>query len=55
MSNLKISEIKAFVPAKDFELSKRFYQDIGFTNASDANGIVFYCRIFMSKRIVIIL
>jgi catechol 2,3-dioxygenase-like lactoylglutathione lyase family enzyme len=23
-------EIKAFVPAKDFELSKRFYTDIGF-------------------------
>jgi catechol 2,3-dioxygenase-like lactoylglutathione lyase family enzyme len=24
-------EIKAFVPAKDFELSKRFYADLGFT------------------------
>ena len=24
-------EINAFVPAKDFELSKRFYQDLGFT------------------------
>jgi catechol 2,3-dioxygenase-like lactoylglutathione lyase family enzyme len=24
-------EIKAFVPAKDFELSKRFYTDLGFT------------------------
>jgi uncharacterized glyoxalase superfamily protein PhnB len=23
-------EIKAFVPAKDFELSKRFYSDLGF-------------------------
>ena len=23
-------EIKAFVPAKDFDLSKRFYQDLGF-------------------------
>jgi predicted lactoylglutathione lyase len=24
-------EIKAFVPAKDFDLSKRFYSDLGFT------------------------
>jgi predicted lactoylglutathione lyase len=23
-------EIKAFVPARDFELSKRFYADVGF-------------------------
>lgn len=30
MSNLASIEIKAFVPAKDFNLSKRFYQDIGF-------------------------
>lgn len=31
MSNLASVEIKAFVPAKDFELSKRFYRDLGFT------------------------
>jgi hypothetical protein len=30
MSNLDIIETKAFVPAKDFELSKRFYSDLGF-------------------------
>lgn len=30
MSQLTSTEIKAFVPAKDFELSKRFYQDMGF-------------------------
>ena len=30
---LTVTEIKAFVPAKDFELSKRFYQDLGFTIA----------------------
>jgi catechol 2,3-dioxygenase-like lactoylglutathione lyase family enzyme len=29
--NLDTVEIKAFVPAKDFELSKRFYQALGFT------------------------
>lgn len=35
--NLKAVEIKAFVPAKDFELAKRFYVDLGFTCAwSDA-------------------
>ena len=28
--NLDTVEIKAFVPAKDFELSKRFYQALGF-------------------------
>jgi uncharacterized glyoxalase superfamily protein PhnB len=30
MANMRVSEIKAFVPAKDFELCKRFYQDMGF-------------------------
>ncbi|PNS07951.1 VOC family protein [Solilutibacter silvestris] len=27
---LGVVEIKAFVPARDFELSKRFYRDLGF-------------------------
>jgi catechol 2,3-dioxygenase-like lactoylglutathione lyase family enzyme len=31
MSTMETIEIKAFVPAKDFELSKRFYSDLGFT------------------------
>ena len=30
MSNMTTVEAKAFVPAVDFELSKRFYQDLGF-------------------------
>ena len=42
MSNLNIKEIKAFIPAKDFELSKQFYQDIGFTNASDGDGVAYF-------------
>ena len=42
MPNLRTVEIKAFVPAKDFELSKRFYQDLGFIKASDANGIAYF-------------
>ena len=28
--NLQTVEIKAFVPARDFALSKQFYQDLGF-------------------------
>ena len=42
MPNLRTIEIKAFVPARDFELSKRFYQDLGFTKASDANGVAYF-------------
>jgi uncharacterized glyoxalase superfamily protein PhnB len=30
MPALRSIEVKAFVPARDFELSKRFYQDMGF-------------------------
>jgi uncharacterized glyoxalase superfamily protein PhnB len=42
MSNLRVTEIKAFVPAKDFELSKRFYRDLGFTMASDGDGVAYF-------------
>lgn len=31
MAELEAVELKAHLPSKDFELSKRFYQDIGFT------------------------
>jgi hypothetical protein len=30
VSNLTTVEVKAFVPARDFALSKQFYQDLGF-------------------------
>jgi catechol 2,3-dioxygenase-like lactoylglutathione lyase family enzyme len=30
VSDLTAVEIKAFVPARDFNLSKQFYQDLGF-------------------------
>jgi len=33
MSELNVIEIKAFVPARNFALSKQFYQDLGFTVA----------------------
>ena len=34
-------EIKAFVPARDFELSKRFYQDLGFTLAWSSEDLAY--------------
>jgi hypothetical protein len=40
MPTLKITEIKAFVPSKDFELSKQFYKDLGFMMASEGGGII---------------
>jgi len=39
---LRCTEIKAFVPAQDFERSKAFYRDIGFTMASDGDGIAYF-------------
>ena len=42
MSNLNTVEIKAFIPSKDFERSKQFYTDIGFTIASDSDGVAYF-------------
>ena len=42
MENLNTVEIKSFMPAKDFELSKRFYQSIGFELASEFDGIAYF-------------
>ena len=39
MSNMTAVELKAFVPAKDFELSKRFYEDLGFSLAWDSDDL----------------
>lgn len=33
--SLRCQELKAFVPAKDFALSKRFYADLGFAQQSE--------------------
>lgn len=41
MSSLETVEIKAFVPAKDFELSKQFYKDLGFTMSSSGDGVAY--------------
>jgi len=42
MTNLRSVELKAFVPAQDFALSKRFYQALGFTMASEGGGIAYF-------------
>jgi hypothetical protein len=53
MSNLRVTEIKAFVPAKNFELSKQFYKDIGFTMASEGGGVAYFhvgCASFLLQN-----
>ena len=40
---LKTIEIKTFVPAKDFQLSQQFYQDIGFEKRSEGGGVAYFC------------
>lgn len=42
MNKLHITEIKAFVPAKDFAVSKQFYQDLGFTMTSEGGGVAYF-------------
>jgi uncharacterized glyoxalase superfamily protein PhnB len=40
--NLQTVEIKAFVPARDFDVSRRFYQAIGFTMASSDDDLAYF-------------
>jgi len=42
MAGFRVTEIKAFVPSKDFETSKQFYQDLGFTMASEGGGVAYF-------------
>jgi catechol 2,3-dioxygenase-like lactoylglutathione lyase family enzyme len=42
MPNLRVTEVKAFVPARDFELSKQFYRDLGLTMASEGGGVAYF-------------
>lgn len=42
MSDYDVIEIKAFIPSKDFELSKRFYCDIGFEMKSSSDGVAYF-------------
>jgi len=39
MTNMKTVEVKAFVPARDFALSKQFYQDLGFVLAWSSDDL----------------
>ena len=48
MSSLNTIELKAFIPSKDFELSKQFYLDIGFVLASDTHGIAYFHHLNVS-------
>jgi len=41
MSNMSIIELKAFVPARDFSLSKRFYEDMGFEIAWSSDDLAY--------------
>jgi len=42
MPNMRAVEIKAFVPARDFALSKCFYQDLGFTLAWSDDDLAYF-------------
>ncbi|MEI7036952.1 VOC family protein [Fulvimonas yonginensis] len=42
MAGLHAIEIKAFVPARDYDLSRRFYADLGFEERSDFEGIAYF-------------
>jgi hypothetical protein len=44
LGNLATVEVKAFVPARDFELSKQFYQDLGFDMAWSSEGLAYFCH-----------
>jgi len=42
MNALGVVELKAFVPARDFALSKRFYRSLGFTQKSEGGGVAYF-------------
>ena len=41
MPNMTTVEIKAFVPSRDFELSKQFYRDLGFDVAWSSDALAY--------------
>jgi catechol 2,3-dioxygenase-like lactoylglutathione lyase family enzyme len=42
MQDMTTIEVKAFVPSRDFALSKRFYQDFGFDLAWSSNELAYF-------------
>jgi uncharacterized glyoxalase superfamily protein PhnB len=57
VGNRKVLDLKAFVPARDFDLSRRFYADLGFTEnwhndqvaEFDAGGFRFLLQNFYAE------
>jgi hypothetical protein len=41
MRNMATIEIKAFLPSRDFDLSRRFYVDLGFTVSSSSEDLAY--------------
>ena len=42
MPNLSVVEIKALVPAREFEVSMRFYRDLGFDMPWSDDGLAYF-------------
>ena len=40
--SLRVIELKPFVPARDFALSRRFYGELGFTERSEGGGVAYF-------------
>lgn len=40
--SMRAVELKPFVRAKDFALSRRFYADLGFVEASSVGGVAYF-------------
>ncbi len=41
MSDMRVVEVKAFVPARDFARSKQFYADLGFTIVWSSDALAY--------------
>jgi uncharacterized glyoxalase superfamily protein PhnB len=44
LGNLATIEAKAYVPARDFALSKQFYQDLSFDLAWSSDALAYFCH-----------
>jgi catechol 2,3-dioxygenase-like lactoylglutathione lyase family enzyme len=44
MTNLRVENLTPFVPAKDFDLSSRFYRDLGFSAVASIEKAVRFKR-----------
>jgi len=42
VTSLRVLELKPFVPARDFALSRRFYAELGFTERSEVGGVAYF-------------